>query len=252
MVSLMATDQTDEITKANQRAWNAGRFDVWLSAFGSIEAEAARIVADPRHVLRRILPYLGKVAGQRICNVQGSHGRLAVALARLGASVTVIDFSEENRRFALGLAEAAGVAIDYALCDVMEASSLGRAHEFDVLVLELGILHYHQDLDGFFEVMRELAASGCTLLLNEFHPVQRKLFWPSGPHDYFHTELVEADVPSPETDGASLGKCRYRFWTMAEVLTAIIKAGFTLEQLEEHPDWSDATIPGSFTLLARA
>lgn len=248
----MANDDPDGITEANRYAWNAGRFDVWLSAFGSIEAEAARIIAEPQRVLRRISPYLADVADKRICNVQGSHGRLAVALARLGATVTVIDFSEENQRFALGLAQAAGVVIDYAVCDVMDAANLLRTHDFDVLVLDLGILHYHQDLDGFFAVMRQLSADDCTLLLNEFHPVQRKLFWTEGPRDYFSTELVEADVPSPASDGESLGKCRYRFWTMGDVLTAVIKAGFTLERLEEHPDWSDATIPGSFTLVARA
>lgn len=248
----MANDDPHGITEANRRAWNAGRFDAWLSAFGSIEDEAARIVADPQVALRRILPYLGNVSGKRVCNVQGSHGRLAVALARLGATVTVIDFSEENQRFALGLAEAARVKIDYAVCDVMDAGSLRRAHDFDVLVLELGILHYHQDLIGFFEVMRQLAADGCTLLLNEFHPVQRKLFWTDGPHDYFSAELVEADVPSPASDGKSLGTCIYRFWTMADILTAVIQAGFTLERLEEHPDWSDAKIPGSFTLVAHA
>ena len=39
--------------------------------------------ADPERILRRLLPYLGQVADKRICNVQGSHGRVAVALARL-------------------------------------------------------------------------------------------------------------------------------------------------------------------------
>jgi hypothetical protein len=242
----------DEVTEANRRAWNARRFDAWVSAFGSVEAQAAKIVGDPKGVLRRISPYLGDVAGKRICNVQGSHGRLAVALARLGAEVTVIDFSEENQRFALGLAEAAGVEIDYAICDIMEAGRLGRDYDFDVLVLELGILHYHQDLDGFFAVMHKLAANGCTLVLNEFHPVQRKLFWTEGPRDYFRTDLIEADVPSPEAGGASLGKCLYRFWTMGDVVTAVIEAGFVLVRLDEHPDWTDLTIPGSFTLIAHA
>lgn len=63
----------------------------------------------------------------------------------------VIDFSEENQRFALELAETAGVVIDYALSDAMKAGELGRDHSFDVLVLELGILHYHQDIDKFFQ-----------------------------------------------------------------------------------------------------
>jgi SAM-dependent methyltransferase len=173
-----------------------------------------------------------------------------VALARLGAEVFVVDFSDENRRFALGLAAAANVTIDYALCDIMDAGNLGRNHNFDVLVLELGILHYHQDLDRFFAVMRQLAASGGMLLLNEFHPVQRKLFWTDGPRNYFQTDLIEADVPNPDVTGARLGKCLYRFWTMGDILTAAIKAGFTIARLDEHPDWTDPTIPGSFTLLA--
>ena len=243
---------TDKMTEANRRAWNAQRFDAWISAFGSAKTEAERIVAEPERIIRRISPYLGKIAGKRICNVQGSHGRIAVALARLGADVQVIDFSEENRRFALDLAEAANVSIDYAICDVMDAGSLGLPHRFDALVLELGILHYHQNLDLFFTVMRGLATDDGILLLNEFHPIQRKLFWSEGPRNYFYEDLIEADVPNPDVTGASLGRCQYRFWTMGDILTAAIKAGFTIARLDEHPDWADPTIPGSFTLLANA
>lgn len=248
----MVTDTDGSTTTANRRAWNTQRYDAWVAAFGSPQAEATRIVAEPERVLRRLSPYLGAVAGKRICSVQGSHGRVAVALALLGANVRVIDFSEENRRYALGLAEAAGVAIDYSTVDIMEAGELGLAHSFDMLVLELGILHYHQDIGRFFAVMRDLLANGGTLLLNEFHPVQRKLFWDEGPRDYFHTELIEADVPNPDVTGGTLGKCLYRFWTMGDILTAVIDAGFSITTLEEHPDWTDATLPGSFTLVARA
>ena len=246
----MTTSAAKEVTETNRRAWSVQRFDAWISAFGSAEAEAERIIAEPERIIRRISPYLGKVAGKRICNVQGSHGRIAVALARLGADVQVIDFSEENRRFARDLAAAAGVSIDYAVCDVMEAGRLGLPHGFDALVLELGILHYHQDLDRFFAVMRKLTADDGILVLNEFHPVQRKLFWTEGPRNYFHNGLIEADVPNPDVAAASLGKCLYRFWTMGDILTAAIKAGFTIARLDEHPDWTDPTIPGSFTMVA--
>ena len=169
----MTVGAEHDVTDANRRAWNAQRYEAWLSAFESPKAEAARIVADPERILRRLLPYLGQVADKRICNVQGSHGRVAVALAALRAEVMVIDFSAENRRFALELAAAAEVTIDYAVCDVLKAADLNGACDFDVLVLELGILHYHQDLDLFFAVMRKLAVRGGVLVLNEFHPLQR-------------------------------------------------------------------------------
>ena len=246
----MIVDAEHSTTEANRRAWNARRYDAWLSAFESPKAEAARIVADPERILRRLLPYLGQVAGKRIWIVQGSHGRIAVALAYLRADVTVINFSQENQRFALELAAAAEVTIDYAVCDVLKAADLNGACDFDVLVLELGILHYHQDLDLFFAVMRKLAVRGGTLVLNEFHPLQRKLFWTQGPRDYFQTKLTEADVPNPDAAGASLGKCLYRFWTMGEIVTAVIKAGFIVDRLDEHPDWTDSANLGSVTLLA--
>lgn len=71
-----------------------------------------RGVSPTRRTLRRLSPYLGQVAGKRIWIVQGSHGRIAVALAYLRADVTVINFSQENQRFAMELAAAAEVTID--------------------------------------------------------------------------------------------------------------------------------------------
>lgn len=121
----MTSEASNKTAEANRHACNAQRYGAWLSAFGSPEAEARKIVAEPRQILRRILPYLGEVAGKRICNVQGSHGRVAVALSHLGAEVLVIDFGEENRRFALELAACAGVVIDYALYGVLKANELG-------------------------------------------------------------------------------------------------------------------------------
>jgi 2-polyprenyl-3-methyl-5-hydroxy-6-metoxy-1,4-benzoquinol methylase len=243
---------SDDMTERNRAAWNAERYDSWVAALGTPAEEAARLVADPAFKVRRLLPHLPEVAGQRICNVQGSHGRVAVALALLGAKASVIDFAEENRRYALELADAAGVAIDYHLADVIEAGILGLDGSFDALVLELGILHYHQDLDRFFAVMAGLLRPGGRLVLNEFHPVERKLLQPGpgAPRNYFEVELIVGEVPNPTGDGRSLGTCVYRAWTLGEIVTASIEAGFRLERLEELPSWDDPTIPGMFTLVA--
>ena len=237
---------TDAVRDGNRAAWESGRYEAWVLALGTPAQEAARLVADPKHKLRRLLPHLGDVSGLRICNVQGSQGRVAVALALLGASATVLDFADENRRYALELAAAAGVAIDYRVGDVMEAAGLAP---FDAIVMELGILHYHQDLKKFFAVMAGLCKPGARLLLNEFHPVQRKLF--GGSRDYFHDQLVVGDVPDPTLQGLSLGQCTLRFWTLGEIVSAVIAAGFQIRKLEEHPDWTDPKIPGTFTLLAQ-
>ena len=232
----------------NRAAWNARRYESWVTALGPPEAEARVLAADPAFKVRRLLPHMGDVAGKRVCNVQGSHGRVAVAFALLGADATVLDFAEENRRYGLELAAAAGVAIDYRLGDVMEAGALGLA-PFDWLAMELGILHYHQDLAAFFGVMADLLAPGGRMVLNEFHPVLMKIRRAAAA-DYFNTEIVIGDVPNPTGSGESLGKCALRLWTLGEIVTAAIEAGFVVEKLIELPDWDDPTQPGMFTLVA--
>jgi 2-polyprenyl-3-methyl-5-hydroxy-6-metoxy-1,4-benzoquinol methylase len=233
----------------NRAAWNAGRYDAWVVALGRPQEEARVLVADPAHKLRRLLPYMGEVAGKRVANVQGSHGRIAVALALLGADATVIDFAEENRRYALELAAAAGVAIDYRLADVIEADQLGLA-PFDTLVMELGITHYHQNLDRFFAVMAALTRAGGRMVLEDFHPVERKLLGKGAVGDYFRTELVVGAVPDPTGAGRDLGQCVMRGWTLGEIVTAVVQAGFHLQRLVERPSWTDPLIPGSFILVA--
>jgi 2-polyprenyl-3-methyl-5-hydroxy-6-metoxy-1,4-benzoquinol methylase len=244
------TDKPEAAVEQNRAAWNAGRYEAWSLALGTPAEEGARLVSDPALKLRRLLPYLGDVAGRRFCNVQGSHGRVAVALALLGAHATVLDFAEENRRYALELAAAAGVAIDYRLGDVIEAGALSLDGTFDWLVMELGILHYHQDIERFFRVMAALLKPGGRMLLEEFHPVERKLF-SGGPANYFDSEPRVAAVPNPTGSSEVLGTCTMRNWTLGEIVTAAVTAGFRIDRLDESPGWiAPPTIPGMFTLLA--
>jgi 2-polyprenyl-3-methyl-5-hydroxy-6-metoxy-1,4-benzoquinol methylase len=193
---------------------------------------------------------MGEVAGKRVCSVQGSSGRIAVAFALVGAQATVLDFAEENRRYALELAAAAGVTIDYRLGDVMEAGALGL-EPFDWIAMELGILFYHQDLAAFFAVLAGLTRPGGRLVLNEYHPVNRKLRAPGAVADYFDSEVRLGDVPNPTGDGRRLGQCAVRAWTLGEIVTGAVAGGWSIEKLLEQPDWVDEpTWPGTFTLIA--
>lgn len=240
---------TDEaILERNRDAWNARRYESWVAAYGPPEQEARALAADPAFKARRLLPHMGDISGKQICNVQGSHARVAVALALLGAEATVIDFAEENRRYGLELAAAAGVTIDYRLSDAMAAGGLGLA-PFDFVAMELGILHYHQDIAAFFRVMAGLLKPGGRMILNEFHPARMKLrLQPGG--DYFNTQPIVSEAPNPTGSGESLGTCVLRFWNLGEVVTSAIEAGFVIQKLIELPDWDDPKFPGMYTLVA--
>ena len=48
-----------------------------------------------------------------------------------------------------------------------------------------------------------------------------------------------------------LEKCKYRKYTISEIINGIIGAGFTLERFDEHPSWEDEKLPGEFTAIAK-
>lgn len=99
----------------NRDAWNADAYASWVKQYGTPAQAAAKIVANPSYVLRRILPHIPDPNGLHIANPLGSHGRRATALALLGAEVCVFDLSKSNARYAQELSTVAGVDLRYVV-----------------------------------------------------------------------------------------------------------------------------------------
>ena len=71
---------------------------------------------------------------------------------------------------------------------------------------------------------------------------------------YFSTEIYEGEMAHarfyPEEIRSQMPKCSYRRYTMSEIVNSIIRNGFTLKQLDEHPAWENDSLPGEFTAIA--
>lgn len=144
------------------------------------------------------------------------------------------------------------------LC-VLRAHRLCCTGSYDVVLLELGVLHYFLDLAPLMSVVRQLLAPGGRLVLREFHPISTKLIASKGKKhkvagDYFRQALVGSSVAyskysssSPDVAGVQL-----RPWGLGEVVTAVCEAGLVLQCLEEEPGVKadDAGLPKAFTLVA--
>ena len=59
-------------------------------------------------------------------------------------------------------------------------------------------------------------------------------------HARFFDEEVRREMP----------KCRYRKYTVSEIINGIINAGFVLKRFDEHPAWTNEKVPGEFTAIA--
>jgi len=255
----------------NAQAWNAS-YQAWISRYGSAVVAAERIQKNPVQRLSPLQGYLGDVKGKRVANLLGSHGSKAVALAVLGAEVTVVDMSSGNAKYALELARACGVDIHYVVSDVLNLAREELTGDYDVVLMELGILHYFVALGPLLNVVKDLLRIGGKLILHEFHPVSTKLITSKGKKhkvtgNYFDTALHETqvaftkflpadtDLPTAGSAGTtwqSTSKVTLRRWTLGEVVTSVANAGLMIQVLEEEPNHKidDMGIPKTYTLVA--
>ena len=266
-MSELEKEQASEICKQeNEEAWNQLTYEAWINKFGTCDIAAERISKNPERLLSVLLPKFGDVKGKKIANLMGSNGTKSVALAMLGAEAVVMDFSEGNRRYAMELAESAGVSIRYVLENVVELPKEELTGDYDIVFAEIGILHYFTDLRPLFLTAFRLLKKDGIFVLRDFHPVSNKLITSRGTTakirkhkvtgDYFSTELVESEIsfakymPDSETRKVYLRK-----WNMGEIITTMAQVGFHIECLDEEPNMSceqfDKGIPKTFTIKAR-
>lgn len=247
----------ENIAEQNKTAWEYDAYDFWVRTAGTPAERARKDRENPRAMLREYAGYFDRVEGLAIANICGSCGKKAVPLALMGACVTVFDISEANRRYACETAEAAKTHIEYVLGDVLDIDLSRYGGVFDIVFMEGGILHYFEDLGAFMDKMAGLLKPGGRMICSDFHPLQKVidvLWHRMEPMDYFSDETVEAEMPHasfyPEEERRRFPKCRIRRHTLSEILNAAIGSGLVIRQFDEHPAWTDKTVPGLFTLLA--
>ena len=204
------------------------------------------------------LRYFDTYDGLKVANICGSCGKKAIPLALLNADVTVFDISEENKRYALEVAENANVKIDFQVCDVLEIDRNIYGNSFDVVFMEGGILHYFHDINEFMSIMHSLLKKNGKMICSDFHPFTKiidTLGLGLKTMNYFSTDIFEGEMAHARFFDDEIRKqiplCSYRKYTISEIINAVIKNEFILEQFDEHPSWENPSLPGEFTLIAR-
>lgn len=251
--------------KQNKLAWEHNTYNFWVRQNGPPEERAKLDLKDPQAMIKKYMKYFGDVADTSIAVVCGSCGKKAVPLAILGAAVTVFDLSEENARYGMETALAAGVNLDYVVGNILDISMWSYGGFFDIVFMEGGILGYFHDLRKFMNIMHSLLKHGGRLICSDFHPLNkavdilgvrkpREEMADDTEHDYFSTDIEECEMPHArfyeEPIRSAYPKMRVRRWTLSEILNAAIGAGFFITGFDEHPAWQNERFPGEFTLLA--
>ena len=252
-VSFFMTDYSAQ----NKEAWEYNAYEFWVRQDGTPAERAKKAIQDPIKMLKKYSEYFDTYENIRIANICGSCGKKAVPLAILGADVTVFDISEDNKRYALEVADAAKVSINFEVCDVLKIDLEKYRNYFDVVFMEGGVLHYFHDIHEFMNIMYSLLKDGGKMICSDFHPFSKifDLVCAKQPTlDYFSTDIFEGEMAHAhffdEETRKKMPKCSYRRYTVSEIINAVISCGFTLKKFDEHPAWTNDKLPGEFTILA--
>ena len=241
----------------NKKAWEYNTYEFWLKQDGSPFERAKKDRQDPVRMLKQYSAYFDTYKDIRVANICGSSGKKAIPLAILGAEVTIFDISEDNRKYALEVADAAEVNIDFEVCDILEIDLEKYKGYFDIVFMEGGVLHYFHDIDQFMNMMYALLKNGGKMICSDFHPftkISDILDLQQPTMSYFSKEIFEGEMAHArffeDEIREKMPKCSYRKYTISEIINSVIDSGFVLKKFDEHPSWTNSDIPGEFTIVA--
>jgi len=214
-------------------------------------------IADPAflsEVVRFDLPRLGDISGLRGVHLQCHIGTDTISLARLGASMTGVDFSGPAIRQARALAEQTGADARFVESDVYAAAEAAGDGAFDLVFTGIGALCWLPSVARWARVVASLLRPGGRLFIREGHPMLWAMQDGRG-DDLLVVEYAyfERDEPSMFDEGGTYVSTDAVFehnvsfeWNhgLGEIVTGLLDAGMTITGLAEHDSVPWNALPG--------
>jgi len=227
----------------NRTSWDA-RVPVHLaSAMYRRHLDALRAGGDALSPV--VAEELGDVAGLRVAHLQCHIGTDSLALARRGASVVGVDFSQPAIDFARQLADELGLDATFVVSDVLEADRVLDVGGFDLVFATEGVHCWIPDMGRWFAVTAVLLKPGGRLYFHDGHPFG-DLFEddPASPdgigihYDYFSREPLRfgpGKTYAQDRDDIVVPATAEHFHSMAALINGVLDAGLRLDRITEHP-----------------
>ena len=212
----------------------------------SRDYDIAGLAADPERLSPVVTfdrPFLGDLTGLAVVHLQCHIGADTISLARLGGTVTGVDFSPSALAVARDLATDAGVDVRWVESELYAVPEVLGA-EFDVVYTGVGALNWLPDIAGWARVVAGLLRPGGRLYVRDAHPMLMTLY--DGIEDnvlrvtlpYFEGQAQRWFEEVTYTDGDPIASPEQYEWNhgLGETVQAVIDAGLQVTALREHTE----------------
>ena len=253
---MIVRSNTEDMPLDQYRETNRSHWDSTVDIhYGSEEYGISRFVDDPNFVGEVVSFDKAKMPdldGKKLIHLQCHIGTDTIGLARLGADVTGVDFSEKSIEAARRLSDESGTPGRFVLSELYD-SPAAISEKFDVVYTGVGAICWLPDIQGWAKVVASFLEEGGFFYMREGHPVMWSLDDEREDDElvikypYFsQTEPVKFVEETTYAGDGLLSSPVIYDWNhgMAEVLQALIDAGLRIDQVEEYDalEWESGAI----------
>ena len=231
----------DEALSSNRELWDAWTKIHVASAF--YDVASFRNGERPIRIADYEREEVGSVEGRTLLHLQCHFGLDTLSWARLGATVTGIDFSGEAIAAARALAAEIGIPATFIQSELDRLPEM-LDEQFDVVYTSGGVLEWLPDIASWGRVAAHFVRPGGFLYMTEIHPVAQafenegvepgelRLAYPY----WSHAEPISSEVKGSYADreAPTDGLIEYGWdHSLGEIVTSLADAGLRLEFLHE-------------------
>jgi SAM-dependent methyltransferase len=221
---------------ANRELWDE-LTGVHVKSYGIERFKAGRSTLDEIQ-----LHDLGGLKGKSLLHLQCHFGLDSLSLAREGAAVTAVDFSERAIDEARKLSTETGIPARFISSNIYDLEK-HLDESFDVVYNTRGVLCWLKDINEWARIINRYLKPGGFFYIMETHPIIY-IFEDTGSqlgdiiHPYFHhDEPKKWDDNAPDYSDPTFNwnKPSYEWmWNISDIINALTGVGLTIEFFNEY------------------
>ncbi len=226
-------DNTSDYIIKNKESWNK-KLDYHINSdFYDMEG-----FLEGKTSLNQIeLGLLGDIKNKSILHLQCHFGQDTLSLARMGAKVTGIDFSDKAIEKAININKYLQLDAEFICCDVYDLPN-HLDKQFDIVFTSYGTIGWLPDMGQWAKIVSAFLKPAGKFIFVEFHPVVWMFDdnFSKITYNYFNNGPIEEEFSGTYADREAPIKQQTVSWNhgMSEVINSLITNDLEINKLNEY------------------